>query len=166
MDTLIKREKIFDNIIVPSGTKKEAIKIISRLCATHRLLDESTLEEAFWKREEWDSTGCGDGIAIPHALVKETNKVQLAVIRFRYPIEWDAFDGKPVDTAFAIIAPEETGQEKYLSFLARLARKLVGEEFIEMQRKCMNIFCLFFKSQIRFRYSIYKIRYIAYIEQL
>ena len=51
MDTLIKREKIFDNIIVPSGTKKEAIKIISRLCATHRLLDESTLEEAFWKRE-------------------------------------------------------------------------------------------------------------------
>lgn len=47
MDTLIKREKIFDNIIVPSGTKKEAIKIISRLCATHRLLDESTLEEDF-----------------------------------------------------------------------------------------------------------------------
>lgn len=86
MDTLIKREKIFDNIIVPSGTKKEAIKIISRLCATHRLLDESTLEEAFWKREEWDSTGCGDGIAIPHALVRETNKVQLAVIRFRYLI--------------------------------------------------------------------------------
>ena len=119
MDTLIKRKKIFDNIIVPSGTKKEAIKIISRLCATHRLLDESTLEEAFWKREEWDPTGCGDGIAIPHA-------------------EWDAFDGKPVGVAFAIIAPEETGQEKYLSFLARLARKLVDEEFIESFRKCRN----------------------------
>lgn len=70
LDTLIKREKIFDNIIVPSGTKKEAIKIISRLCATHRLLDESTLEEAFWKREEWDSTGCGDGIAIPPCTCK------------------------------------------------------------------------------------------------
>ena len=138
LDTLIKREKIFDNIIVPSGTKKEAIKIISRLCATHRLLDESTLEEAFWKREEWDSTGCGDGIAIPHALVRETNKVQLAAIRFRYLIEWDAFDGKPVGVAFAIIAPEETGQEKYLSFLARLARKLVDEEFIESFRKCRN----------------------------
>lgn len=73
-----------------------------------------------------------------HALVRETNKVQLAVIRFRYPIEWDAFDGKPVGVAFAIIAPEETGQEKYLSFLARLARKLVDEEFIESFRKCRN----------------------------
>lgn len=60
------------------------------------------------------------------------------MIRFRYPIEWDAFDGKPVSVAFAIIAPEETGQEKYLSFLARLARKLVDEEFIESFRKCRN----------------------------
>ncbi len=45
---------------------------------------------------------------------------------------------KPVGVAFAIIAPEETGQEKYLSFLARLARKLVDEEFIESFRKCRN----------------------------
>ena len=36
------------------------------------------------------------------------------------------------------ISPEETGQEKYLSFLARLARKLVDEEFIESFRKCRN----------------------------
>lgn len=83
MDTLIKREKIFDNIIVPSGTKKEAIKIISRLCATHRLLDESTLEEEFWKRgmgsygmwrrncnsactckENEQSTACSDTISL------------------------------------------------------------------------------------------------------
>lgn len=138
MDTLIKKERIFDNIIVVSGTKKEAIKIISRLCAKHRLLDESELEEAFWKREEWDSTGCGEGIAIPHAIVKGTNKVQLAVIRFRYPIEWDAFDEKPVDIAFAIIAPEEKGQERYLSFLACLARKLVDEDFVTELRNCKN----------------------------
>lgn len=138
MDSLIKREKIFDNIIVTSGTKKEAIRIISRLCSVHRLVDESELEEAFWKREEWDSTGCGEGIAIPHAIVKGTNKVQLAVIRFRYPIEWEAFDDKPVDIAFAIIAPEEKGQEKYLAFLSSLARKLVDEEFVEGFRKCKN----------------------------
>lgn len=157
MDTLTKREKIFDNIIVPSGTKKEAIKIISRLCATHRLLDESTLEEVFWKREEWDPTGCGDGIAIPHALVRKTNKVQLAVIRFRYPIEWDAFDGKPVSVAFAIIAPRKPGRRNTFLFLHVLPESLWMKslskvfESAEMKRKCMNICCLFFKSQIRYR---------------
>lgn len=138
MEGLIKREKIFDNIIVTSGTKKEAIRTISRLCATHRLLDEVELEEAFLKREEWDSTGCGEGIAIPHAIIEGTNKVQLAIIRFRYPIEWEAFDDKPVDIAFAIIAPKEEGQERYLAFLSCLARKLVDEEFVSDFRKCRN----------------------------
>lgn len=137
-DSLIKREKIFDNIIVTSGTKREAIRIISRLCATHRLVDASELEEAFLKREEWDSTGCGEGIAIPHAIIKGTSKVQLAIIRFRYPIDWEAFDDKPVDIAFAIIAPEEKGQERYLAFLSSLARKLVDEDFILDFRKCKN----------------------------
>ena len=38
------------------------------------MLDATQLEEAFWKREEWDSTGCGEGIAIPHAIIKKLMK--------------------------------------------------------------------------------------------
>lgn len=135
---LVKREKIFDNIIVVSGTKREAIRTISRLCAKQTALDVAQLEKAFWKREEWDSTGCGEGIAIPHAIIKEIDEVQLFIVRFRYPIEWDSFDNKKVDVAFAIIAPEEKGQEKYLAFLARLARKLVDEKFVENFRNCRD----------------------------
>ena len=40
--------------------------------------------------------------------------------------------------AFAIIAPEEKGQEKYLVFLSRLARKLVDEKFIADFRNCRS----------------------------
>ena len=89
MDILVKKEKIFDNIVAVSGTKKEAIRTISRLCAKQTMLDATQLEEAFWKREEWDSTGCGEGIAIPHAIIKEIDEVQLFIVRFRYPIEWE-----------------------------------------------------------------------------
>lgn len=138
MDRLIRRERIFDNIVAVSGTKKEAIRMISRLCANQTTLDATQLEEAFWKREEWDSTGCGEGIAIPHAIIKEIDEVQLFIVRFRYPIEWDAFDEKKVDIAFAIIAPEEKGQEKYLTFLSGLARKLVDEEFVADFRNCRS----------------------------
>ena len=148
---LVKKEKIFDNIVAVSGTKKEAIRTISRLCAKQTMLDATQLEKAFWKREEWDSTGCGEGIAIPHAIIKEIDEVQLFIVRFRYPIEWESFDdkkvqtvyfenvdGKKVDIAFAIIAPEEKGQEKYLVFLSRLARKLVDEKFIADFRNCRS----------------------------
>ena len=131
MDILVKKEKIFDNIVAVSGTKKEAIRTISRLCAKQTMLDATQLEEAFWKREEWDSTGCGEGIAIPHAIIKEIDEVQLF-------IEWESFDDKKVDIAFAIIAPEEKGQEKYLVFLSRLARKLVDEKFIADFRNCRS----------------------------
>ena len=138
MDMLVKKEKIFDNIVAVSGTKKEAIRTISRLCAKQTMLDATQLEKAFWKREEWDSTGCGEGIAIPHAIIKEIDEVQLFIVRFRYPIEWESFDDKKVDIAFAIIAPEEKGQEKYLVFLSRLARKLVDEKFIADFRNCRS----------------------------
>lgn len=138
MDRLIVRERIFDNIVAVSGTKKEAMRMISRLCASQTTLDAAKLEEAFWKREEWDSTGCGEGIAIPHAIIKGIDQVQLFVIRFRYPIEWDSFDDKKVDIAFAIIAPEEKGQEKYLAFLSGLARKLVDEKFVADFRNCRS----------------------------
>ena len=48
MDMLVKKEKIFDNIVAVSGTKKEAIRTISRLCAKQPMCDtvrESILEE-------------------------------------------------------------------------------------------------------------------------
>ena len=127
MDMLVKKEKIFDNIVAVSGTKKEAIRTISRLCAKQTMLDATQLEKAFWKRE-----------AIPHAIIKEIDEVQLFIVRFRYPIEWESFDDKKVDIAFAIIAPEEKGQEKYLVFLSRLARKLVDEKFIADFRNCRS----------------------------
>ena len=44
---LVKKEKIFDNIVAVSGTKKEAIRTISRLCAKQTMLDATQLEEAF-----------------------------------------------------------------------------------------------------------------------
>ncbi len=143
LNRLIKRERIFDNIVAVSGTKKEAVRTISRLCANQTTLDAAQLEEAFWKREEWDSRGCGEGIAIPHAIIKEVNAVQLFIVRFRYPIEWDAFDNRKVDVAFAIIAPEEKGQEKYLAFLAHLARKLVDERFVAAFRSCRSAEALY-----------------------
>ena len=79
---LVKKEKIFDNIVAVSGTKKEAIRTISRLCAKQTMLDATQLEKAFWKREEWDSTGCGEGIAIPHAIIKEIDEVSKRAICF------------------------------------------------------------------------------------
>ena len=80
----------------------------------------------------------GNEIYYTKDLIKEIDELQLFIVRFRYPIEWESFDDKKVDIAFAIIAPEEKGQEKYLVFLSRLARKLVDEKFIADFRNCRS----------------------------
>ena len=82
-----------------------------------------------------DSARCD---TVRESILEEIDEVQLFIVRFRYPIEWESFDDKKVDVAFAIIAPEEKGQEKYLVFLSRLARKLVDEKFIADFRNCRS----------------------------
>ena len=123
---LVKKEKIFDNIVAVSGTKKEAIRTISRLCAKQTMLDATQLEKAFWKREEWDSTGCGEGIAIPHAIIKEIDEVQLFIVRFRYPIEWESFDDKKSRCCICDYRTRREGTGKISGVFVQACQKTCG----------------------------------------
>jgi PTS system nitrogen regulatory IIA component len=75
------------------------------------------------KREELGSTGMGGGVAIPHARFQQINKPLGMLVRLRKPIDFDAVDGKPVDTVFLILLPEAADGEQ-LGALALIARKL------------------------------------------
>ena len=134
---LLKEEAILLNASFQS--KAEAIDVLTQLQAdVGNVSDREKYRQGILAREADGTTAVGDGIAIPHAIIKEIDEVQLFIVRFRYPIEWESFDDKKVDIAFAIIAPEEKGQEKYLVFLPRLARKLVDEKFIADFRNCRS----------------------------
>ena len=75
------------------------------------------------KREELGSTGMGGGVAIPHARFQQINKPFGMLVRLRKPIDFDAVDGKPVDTVFLLLLPEAADGEQ-LGALALIARKL------------------------------------------
>jgi nitrogen PTS system EIIA component len=75
------------------------------------------------KREELGSTGMGGGVAIPHARFQQIIKPLGMLVRLRKPIEFNAVDGKPVDTVFLLLLPEAADGEQ-LGALALIARKL------------------------------------------
>jgi len=50
------------------------------------------------KREQLGSTGMGGGVAIPHARIHQLQRPFGMLVRLKKPIEFDAVDGKPVDT--------------------------------------------------------------------
>jgi PTS system nitrogen regulatory IIA component len=75
------------------------------------------------KREELGSTGMGGGVAIPHARFHHLHKPFGMLVRLKKPIEFDAVDGKPVDTIALLLLPDAREGER-LGALACFARKL------------------------------------------
>ena len=75
------------------------------------------------KREQLGSTGMGGGVAIPHARFHQVQKPFGMLVRLKKPIEFDAVDGKPVDTVALLLLPDASEGER-LGALACIARKL------------------------------------------
>ncbi len=75
------------------------------------------------KREELGSTGVGGGVAIPHARFSQLSRPFGMLLRLKKAIDFDAVDGKPVDTVFLLLLPEGANGDQ-LGALACIARKL------------------------------------------
>jgi PTS system nitrogen regulatory IIA component len=75
------------------------------------------------KREELGSTGMGGGAALPHARFHQVDKPFGILVRLRKPIDFDAVDGKPVDTVVLLLLPDAPDGDR-LGALACVARKL------------------------------------------
>lgn len=111
-------------------TKEAAIKAVSGLCLDSGASFEE-LCDAFNKREEEGSTGCGGGIAIPHAKIAGEVTPKVVVVRFAEPIEWEAIDDEPVNVAVCLVMPMVDEGNTHLAVVSRFARKLASRDFIE-----------------------------------
>jgi len=111
-------------------TKEEAIReMVGILFGAGRTDRPGELEEDVWAREATYSTGLGFGFAVPHCRTKAVDSVSVAVGRMPNAIEWGSNDGLPVRHALLLAVPEAIDAKAHLQVLARLARKLVHEEF-------------------------------------
>ena len=84
-------------------------------------------------REAEFSTGVGYGVAIPHGKSEAVNSAFVIYARVK-DIEWNSFDGEPVDMVFQIGVPASDAGETHLRLLATLSRKLMKEEFRDAVR--------------------------------
>jgi nitrogen PTS system EIIA component len=87
-------------------------------------MDKDFLLGALLARENLGTTAIGDGIAIPHVrnpIIFHVNKPLLALCFLEQPIDFNALDGKPVDTVFTIITHTV---RSHLHILSRLGYAL------------------------------------------
>jgi PTS system nitrogen regulatory IIA component len=80
-------------------------------------------------REALGSTGVGDGIAIPHVrnpIVLNVDPSAVTLCFLKNAVDFDAIDGKPVDTIFSVVSSTIRG---HLFLLSRIAAALHDSAF-------------------------------------
>lgn len=107
--------------------KASALRRLATLLAGPARADEGSVRALLDERERVQSTGIGDGVAIPHAFLDEAIGQSAALLVCPRGIPFDAIDSAPVGIVFGVVGPRnETGA--HLRMLARISRLLRNSE--------------------------------------
>lgn len=116
---------------ITGTTQKEVLaELASKAKALGVVKDEDKLIADYLDREAESTTGFGNGVAIPHAKTSNNLTATILFARSNHPVEWNSFDGKPVQTWISLIVPDQEAG-LHLQLLAKLSRQLVHPEFVE-----------------------------------
>jgi PTS system nitrogen regulatory IIA component len=110
--------------------KGGALKLLASLLAEGAKVDPEKVERVLVEREALQSTGIGDGVAIPHGALAEVETQWAALLIVPEGLDFDAIDGNKVNLLFALVGPKRATGE-HLKTLARISRLLRNKGFRE-----------------------------------
>lgn len=111
---------------VKASSKKQLLQRAAQEAARLSDLHEADIFSALMERERLGSTGVGNGVAIPHAKLKQADRIFGVFIQLSEPVAFESVDDRPVDLICLLIAPENAGAD-HLKTLARVSRLLRDE---------------------------------------
>jgi PTS system nitrogen regulatory IIA component len=123
---------------VPSNSKKRLLEQICQLAIKKAIdIEEDELLDSLLDREKMGSTGIGNGIAIPHGRIPNSNKAIAILITTEHAIDFDAIDSRNVDVFISLFVPEDSCQE-HLDTLQSIAKLFSDKKIIKTVRKCTD----------------------------
>lgn len=132
LSDIIRPDHTFVGVV--ATTKWHGLQTIAQKAAEAFAMDSKTILRALESRESLGSTGIGNGIAVPHAVVEGMTHPQGLLIRFARPLDFEAVDDVPTDIAFVLLFGESHRGE-YLNVLAAIARQLQSPGIVASMRK-------------------------------
>ncbi|MCH2170892.1 PTS sugar transporter subunit IIA [Myxococcota bacterium] len=128
MDILVR-----DALILELGVrdKREVlVEMAGALAKAEPHIDAEELVEVLMDREALQSTGIGEGVAIPHGKMQRLDRIVATFARSTSGIDFDSIDGRPTHHFFMLVVPDRSGGE-YLKALARISRFFRESSFKE-----------------------------------
>ncbi len=108
--------------------KSKALSLLAGMLATGASVSRAEVERVLVEREGLQSTGIGEGVAIPHGALPQLDAQSAALLIVPEGVQFDAIDGAPVNILFAVIGPKRATGE-HLKTLARVSRLLRNKGF-------------------------------------
>lgn len=118
----IQRVLVDSNGLVISN-KDSALRVLAELIAPALSAVDDDVYRLLADREKLQSTGIGDGVAIPHASAESAVHQAAALLLCRQGVPFEAIDGYPVKIVFGVVGPRRATGE-HLKTLARISRVL------------------------------------------
>jgi len=110
-----------DGTLIPN--KDSALQHLSELLSPAVGVVQEEVLDLLLERERLQSTGIGDGVAIPHTALDHAEQQAAALIVCPRGVDFDAIDGKRVHIVFGVVGPKRATGE-HLRTLARISRLL------------------------------------------
>ena len=119
MDILVK------DAVVLSLTAKDKNGILEEMSRSLAAAEPSVLADELLSvlidREELQSTGIGEGVAIPHGKMAGLDRLMATFARSDDGVDFASIDGQPTQLYFMLVVPEHSGGQ-HLKALARISR--------------------------------------------
>jgi PTS system nitrogen regulatory IIA component len=127
-DILAREASILD---LKSTAKDDLLaEMAAALAAAEPALEAGELLGVLREREALQSTGIGEGVAIPHGKVEGLDRLVAAFARSKGGVDFDSIDGQPTQLLFLLVVPEQSGGQ-HLKALARISRFFRDASFRE-----------------------------------
>ncbi len=129
MDILV-RDAVILNLGVRS--KRDVLaEMADALAKVEPQIESDRLLEVLEEREALQSTGIGEGVAIPHGKLAGLDRLVASFARSTEGVDFDSIDGQPSHHFFLLVVPDHSGGQ-YLKALARISRFFRDPAFRQM----------------------------------
>ena len=112
------------------SSKKRVFEQVGILFENSHGIARSDVFDCLFAGEKLGPTGLGQGVAIPHGRAKGLKEATGAYIRLKAPIPYDSPDGKPVQSLFVLLVPDQAN-DLHLQVLSELAHRFSNRQLRE-----------------------------------
>ena len=135
-DILVREGSILD--LVATGKDELLAELAGALSEAEPALERDGLLSVLREREALQSTGIGEGVAIPHGKIAGLDRLVATFARSTAGVDFESIDGQPTQLFFLLVVPEQSGGQ-HLKALARISRFYRDASFREKLLEAGNL---------------------------